>query len=215
MIRNSGGATGNVVVVLIVLALGGTGVLMYSNGTLSQWLPRSGSPAMSPPSGTGTPSTPTVQTPGPDEDRPRSIFDVPGSTGGPQSNAPSANRNPSPNVTLPDSAPPPVLATPGLDLIQARLKLSAATAAVEKSLQSDPEYQQLKADVDSAEGRKKTVLAESGPGSPDVVAAGQQWLDAKASLRKKLERVANADPAVQAAQRELNEAQRASRSGKP
>ena len=206
-------------------------LVAHDNGSLARWIavihPADETPK-APGSAAVKLSTPPVSTPKtltpetsqePDSPRPRSIFDAPGSGG---SDSVGTYR-PKPAPILPpvpihpDPLPEPSASIDhtGPSIAEARAKLDAANAAVERSLANDPAYTQAKAAADAADARRKTALAESGSGSTEVLEAGKEWLDAKAKLQKIISTATANDAASQAAQRELTEAQATAHSAKP
>lgn len=204
-------------VLAALVSLTALGVAFHQNGQLDRWLGRSASAATPPPA----PAVPAEPRPGgstaveqPEPPHPGSIFDIPGSSG-PAANSSVTPRPVEPAPTLPPASPtrsntagePPT--PPAPSLAAARARLSSAMAAVEQRLAADPEYQRAKADADAAESQKNDALKANGPGSPEVLAASQHWLDARAKLQKRLNAAAATDPAVQSAQQDLLAAQAA------
>jgi hypothetical protein len=200
-------------VVSLLIGLGALALAGYYSGALPQWwakfFPKPPVPAAAP--------EPLV-TDSSDEPRAHSIFDAPGS----YTNSGDSHRSGSPApVNLPPASPtilaphpgsavasPPAIPAPsGLTIPQARAKLDAATAALERSLANDPAYVQAKKNVVDAEAKRKAALAADDPGSPSVMEASGQWLDAKTKLRKLLDAAGTKDPAMAAAQQALKDAE--------
>lgn len=129
--------------------------------------------------------------------------------------SPSMARHESPGASA--VVRPPVATIPepvGPTVQAARAKLDAATVLVEKLLAKHPEYRIAKADADDAAARVDRARAEAGPGSPEVVEAARQSLDARSKLKKIFDEIAAQEPAYAAAQREFAAAQARARGTK-
>jgi hypothetical protein len=199
----------------VILSLSAIGWMRYTDGTLPQWWenihPRPQAPV----------TTPTHAAPSPpdasDPHGVHNIFTDPGTTSF-DAPAPIAPRPSAPDAAheIPTQITPPGnVAIPLISVADARAKLDAATAAVERSLAADSTYLAAKSAVEEAGVKRKAALSASGPGSSEVLAASNDWIDAKTRLKKIVDAAAAKDLAVQAAQRDLKDAETRIRGKKP
>src|SRR5262249_45881289 len=164
---------------------GAIGWVKYGDGTLPAWWAKIHQPPPNPAPAVVKP--PPVALPSSDSQGPRNIFTDSGSsttTDSPSPNVSNPAPHPAPITEMPVSPSPPAVPAPVvLSVVDARAKLDAAMSAVEQSLASDPAYIAAKKTVDEAEAKRKAAVAASGAGSDQVLAAGNEWLNAKAQLK--------------------------------
>ncbi|HWE96065.1 MAG TPA: hypothetical protein VG269_19030 [Tepidisphaeraceae bacterium] len=209
----------------VVVSLAAVGLSLYNDGRLP-WIDhlRGGhsqvQPATAPPAPAPQPTPPPTAN---NDPHISNIFDDRGSpptVPGSYKPRPAVDPQPEPSpivkhATEPAVPAPAVQSTNAAAALQAaRAKTEAASQALLQTLSNDPAYKAAKAQADAADANRQAALTANGPGSPEVLAASRQWLDAKTALLKITANAAANDPATQEAHRELMDAEAAMRAGK-
>ncbi|HZL38229.1 MAG TPA: DUF308 domain-containing protein [Tepidisphaeraceae bacterium] len=202
----------------IVFCLGVLALAGYEDGTLQNWMAR-----LHPKQGNAQPSPAAPAAPRHDGGPPRvhSIFDSddnssPASSGEEHSGSAHKSAAVPPPAAAADWDTAPLQTStqfesskPVMSIEEARAKVRTAADALNRALAGNAGYQSAKAQADAAEARRNQALSASGPGSPEVVEASGRWIEARAKFHKAAASALAADPAAQAAQKELAAAQAA------
>jgi chromosome segregation ATPase len=92
-------------------------------------------------------------------------------------------------------------------VMQAHVKVDSAKAALIPALSRNQAYQDAESEVSAANAALQSARANDAPASPELVAAAQRYVDAKAAVQKIVNAAAATDPQTIAARQELDAAQ--------
>jgi len=113
---------------------------------------------------------------------------------------PSSNAPPNPAPSAPPTAPPDVLTA-------ARANLAAAQSKLATDLLNDPGYQAAKIKADAALDNLNTLRVTESAGSPDLVQASQQRIDADSALAQARKQAQLSNPTIAADAQAVQQAQ--------
>ena len=208
--------TGTGLPILAALLCGVVSGLTFSSSYGSGWLARHLNSTPATPAVNSNPPTTSAQpqvahpTAPPKPSETVSIFDdqFKGSTPPPTTSTPAGTSH-SGNSARPALAAPSIPKPDPATLMRAaHSRLEAARAAVIASLAGSPDYRAAKADSDAADQDLKTARATYAPGSPELITANQNAIDAHAKLQRVISAAMEKDPGAQQAQSDLRDAEK-------